>query len=93
MRGESVCEAVSTPGVGPQCPLVSDGLFVVLSVVFTRLVGHGKSGNSLFLPPVSIGELELQTLLFLGVWVLKFKSLNLQVSTLSIETSLHAFIS
>lgn len=48
MRRESVCEGVSTPGVGPQCPLLSDGLFVVLSVVFTRLLGHGKPGKFCF---------------------------------------------
>lgn len=47
VRGESLCEAVSTSDVGLQCPLVSDGLFVVLSAVFNRLVGHGNSGNSL----------------------------------------------
>lgn len=48
----------------------------------------GSLGNLLFLPPVSIGELELQTLLFFGVCVLKLQSSNLQGSPLSIETSL-----
>lgn len=58
----------------------------------------GILGILLFLPPVSIGELELQTLLFLSVWVLKLKSSNLQVSTLLRHLSspvwlLRAFIS
>lgn len=72
----------------PQMSVFSVLLFQTVSLLFCLLCSTdwlvmGILGIILFLPPVSIGELELQTLLSLSVRVLKLKSSNLQVSTLS----------